>query len=196
MATEDETKSYDNELANNIDKEMEYHYSNCQKRCNKFWFCAYIGSPGGPGIYYKWKYLLVYTNIPFFIASFYLFFNFPNGQYIFEGLLLLWMGLISTAFHGSQCYKGHKHEWTSHLCRIDIISCLVVGIYLFIVFSWSLLILIISICILWLPGYVGKYYVFVHSIWHVLAAFYLLLCILYNDTSNLFTAKWWDLHWN
>ena len=144
---------------------------------------------------YNLRWLLVISNLPFFIVSIYLYFNNDNNdnnKYLVESILMSWIGIVSSTFHGMQCTKGHENNMTKNLCRVDKISCFGIIIYIIIMHSISMLYLLIGIMISPMLCIYSKYYLYGHSLWHVLACIYLTLIILYYDNSNIFTARWWD----
>ena len=150
-------------------------------------FATTCGDPQPP----KYRWWLVYSNIGFFCSSLFLYLYGKNNSYLFDAIILLYMGLVSSIFHSVQCMKGHRHELTQKFCAADVISCFIIGLYIVIRYSTSIMLILIFLCILPFFAITGKVYILFHSIWHLLAAAFLAFAIVYRNQSNFFTCDWW-----
>ena len=140
--------------------------------------------------HYCW--ILVISNIGFFLLGIMFLLKYKNN-YIWESIGLFYIGFISTLFHSHQCCYGNKHKNTKHLCRIDILSCFIFGLVLLIYHSLSIITLILFLFLLPMVHYNGKYYIYMHSLWHIGATFALWLQIITNQMqfNNPFLVNWW-----
>ena len=179
----------------NKDDAVQSEFENKSQKHSTFFstllsIVEFVQSSGDPKPHHH-RWWIVITNCAFFCSALFLYL-FGNGHsYIFDAIVLCYMGLLSTIFHTSQCINGNMDKLTRKLCAADVISCFVIGTYLIIRYSISIMHLIIGICILPFLRIKGKYYLVFHSIWHVLAAAFFAFLIVFRDQSNFFTYKWW-----
>ena len=152
--------------------------------------CIVFATTCGEPKPHKHRWWLVISNIGFFVSAIVLLFI-NSKLYLFDSIVILYMGIVSTIFHSVQCTKGHRHETTQKFCAIDVISCFAIGLYLFIRYSTSIFHTLVFCCVLPFFIITGKYYIAFHSLWHILGGAFLALVIAYRDQSNFFTYKWW-----
>ena len=150
-----------------------------------------------------WKWLLLVTNLPFFCFPI-IFLTEPsatskmNADRIIASLLMFVCGLISTYFHGIQCFVSPKSEQCRTALLLDMTVCSVAGIILFamliskgllgeflVKFWWLVIVSILCIspqfsiifklfpC---LPTPDGLMYTITHSLWHIFSSF--MLCAI------------------
>jgi hypothetical protein len=150
-----------------------------------------------------WKWLLLVTNLPFFCFPL-IFLTEPsatskmNADRIIASLLMFVCGLISTYFHGIQCFVSPKSERCRAALLLDMAVCSVAGIILFalliskgllgeflVKFWWLVIVSILCISpqfsmlfkvLPCLPAPDGLMYTITHSLWHICASF--MLCAI------------------
>ena len=111
--------------------------------------------------------LLVYSNIVFIISFVYLLFNDKK----MESILLLIIGIISSLYHTYE---------TDHLYAVDLLISSIIFIYIYCYYKEFIYYLpLILLTIYYIISYLSYYrditiYVYMHSIWHILACIFII----------------------
>ena len=110
--------------------------------------------------------IFLVTNAIFFIFSFRL----AERELYKIAIQFYLLGLVSLWFHFNQCITGGNTDDTKKSCFIDFATIIVTLVTILYYFGPNIKMIILGLLCYPVFMHAGKYYIWTHSLWHILGA--------------------------